>query len=68
VGLQALDRAVSVLTVRESKGLEFDVVVLFEPDTMVAGSGRPGSDLYVAVTRTTQRLHILHSRTLPPGF
>jgi len=67
-GLQALDREVSVLTVRESKGLEFDVVVLFEPDAMVASSGRPGSDLYVAITRTTQRLHILHSRALPPGF
>lgn len=53
--------ALVVLDVRGAKGLEFDAVVLVEPDEL-----RP-SDLYVAMTRPTQQLVLLHSRDLPKG-
>ncbi|NNG37623.1 AAA family ATPase [Nakamurella sp. DB0629] len=56
---------VSVLTVRQAKGLEFDAVVLVEPATMVQQSKRGWGDLYVALTRATQRLGIVHHRALP---
>jgi DNA helicase IV len=60
--------SVSVLTVEQSKGLEFDAVVLVEPAAIVAGSPRGVNDLYVAITRATQRLRVLHTGTLPAGF
>jgi superfamily I DNA/RNA helicase len=59
---------VSVLTVEQAKGLEFDGVVLVEPAAILAESPRGINDLYVAITRPTQRLHVLHARPLPPGF
>jgi DNA helicase IV len=59
---------VAVLTVAEAKGLEFDGVLLLEPAAIVAESPRGINDLYVAITRPTQRLHVLHARPLPPGF
>jgi len=60
-----LDAAVVVITPRESKGLEFDEVVLVEPADVLDAS--PG-DLYVAMTRPTRTLHVLHVRDLPPGL
>ncbi|NYI91166.1 DNA helicase IV [Amycolatopsis endophytica] len=53
--------AVSVLTVGEAKGLEFDGVVVLEPERIVAESPRGWNDLYVAYTRATQRLGVVHS-------
>jgi hypothetical protein len=48
------------LTPELSKGLEFDLVVLVDPDTF--GDGIEGAvDRYVAMTRATQRLVILSS-------
>lgn len=52
----ALDAPVAVLTPRQSKGLEVDVVVLVEPIDILEGSTRGAGDLYVAITRATQRL------------
>lgn len=60
-GDDALDATVSVITARESKGLEFDHVILADPDG-IAGQGRRGSDVYVAATRATQRLHLIRVR------
>ena len=57
-GEDALDAAVSIITARESKGLEFDSVLLVDPQAL-AHQGRLGSDAYVAATRATQRLHLL---------
>ncbi|MEO7261612.1 MAG: AAA family ATPase [Jatrophihabitantaceae bacterium] len=57
-----------VLSPAQSKGLEFDVVVLVEPAAILAGSSRGPSDLYVAMSRSTQRLRILHSRGLPAAL
>jgi DNA helicase IV len=48
------------LTPELSKGLEFDLVVLIDPETF--GKGIEGAvDRYVAMTRATQRLVILSS-------
>jgi len=67
--LAAPDRSrLSVLSVEQAKGLEFDGVVLVEPAAIAAESRRGVNDLYVAITRATQRLHVLHDRPLPPGF
>ena len=55
---------IAVVTARQSKGLEFDVTVVVEPALIAA---RPG-DLYVAATRSTKRLDIVHSQPLPAGL
>jgi DNA helicase IV len=67
-GPLALDASVAVLSVREAKGLEFDAVVLVEPSAIFAESTRGANDLYVALTRPTQRLRVLYRETLPPGL
>ncbi|MGH3981554.1 MAG: HelD family protein [Pseudonocardiaceae bacterium] len=60
-----LEAPVTVLTVTQAKGLEFDAVVLVDPAAMLAESPRGLNDLYVALTRTTCRLCIVHSGDLP---
>ncbi len=59
---------VDVLTVDEVKGLEFDGVTVVDPQAVVDGSPRGVNDLYVALTRPTQRLTVLHHGNLPPGL
>jgi len=54
-----------LMTVREAKGLEFDAVIVVQPDEIIAESPRGLSDLYVAVTRATRRLGVLHTADLP---
>ena len=61
------DAQVVVLAPRQTKGLEFDAVVLVEPAAIAEGAGAT-SDLYVAMTRPTQRLVLVHARDLPAGF
>jgi DNA helicase IV len=60
-----LERPVVVLCVAQAKGLEFDSVLIVEPGEIVAGSPRGNSDLYVAMTRATQRLGVVHAGELP---
>lgn len=60
-----LDAPLVVLSPREAKGLEFDVVVLVEPAEVIEASA---GDLYVAMTRPTRALHVLHDRPLPRGW
>jgi DNA helicase IV len=67
-GRDAMDSPVVVLTVAGAKGLEFDAVVLVEPAAIERESPRGANDLYVAITRPTQRLLVLHSEDLPPGL
>lgn len=57
--------SVRVLTVHEVKGLEFDAVYLVEPQQILDESPRGLNDLYVALTRATQRLGVVHSADLP---
>jgi DNA helicase IV len=64
-GPSVLDARVAVLTVPEAKGLEFDAVVVVDPAAILAGP-RGASDLYVALTRTTARLGVIHPGDLPP--
>src|SRR5437762_772347 len=52
----ALDHSVAVFGVAEVKGLEFDSVLVVEPAAIVDASPRGANDLYVALTRTTNRL------------
>lgn len=60
-----LDAPLSLLTPREAKGLEFDVVVLLEPAEVLAqGAG----DLYVAMTRPTRALRVVYAAPLPRGL
>jgi superfamily I DNA/RNA helicase len=54
-----------LMTVRQAKGLEFDAVIVVQPDEIIAESPRGLSDLYVAVTRATRRLGVLHTEPLP---
>ncbi|WP_432534010.1 HelD family protein [Kineococcus arenarius] len=62
-----LDAEVSVLDVHRAKGLEFDVVVLVEP-AAVLRRPRGANDLYVALTRATRRLLVLHAEDLPASM
>lgn len=55
----------SVLTVAQCKGLEFDRTVVVEPAMIVGQSARGWGDLYVALTRATQQLAIVHNAELP---
>lgn len=65
VGAAGLDSAIAVLEVGEAKGLEFDAVVLVDPGTWLTEGERGLRDLYVALTRATQRLDVVHSLPLP---
>jgi hypothetical protein len=67
-GPDAIDSPVAVLSVARAKGLEFDAVVLVEPAAILAESLRGANDLYVALTRPTQRLLVVHSEPLPAGL
>ena len=67
-GRATLESPVSVLTVEDVKGLEFDAVVVVEPGDVLVASARGANDLYVALTRPTQRLRVLHSDPLPAGM
>jgi DNA helicase IV len=56
---------VVVLSVAQAKGLEFDSVFVADPARILADSPRGGGDLYVALTRATQRLAVVHSGEPP---
>lgn len=59
VGTDILEGTVAELDVERAKGLEFDSVVVVEP------AAHSPAELYVALTRTTRRLVLVHSRPLP---
>ncbi|MFC4536377.1 ATP-binding domain-containing protein [Sphaerisporangium dianthi] len=61
-----LTRPAVVLGVRQAKGLEFDAVLVADPARIVAASPRGRNDLYVALTRATRRLGVLHAGPPPP--
>ncbi|MFY1632031.1 HelD family protein [Solwaraspora sp. WMMB335] len=60
-----LEAPVVVVTVPQAKGLEFDRVLVVDPAAIVAESPRGLNDLYVALTRATDRLGVLHPGQLP---
>jgi hypothetical protein len=59
---------IAVLTPREAKGMEFDHVIVVEPARIVeeAVEGQGLRELYVALTRPTTTLVLVHARPLPP--
>jgi DNA helicase IV len=59
---------IAVLTPREAKGMEFDHVIVVEPALIVeeAAEGQGLRELYVALTRPTTTLVLVHARPLPP--
>jgi superfamily I DNA/RNA helicase len=57
------EASIPVLTPREAKGLEFDHVVVVEPALIADEGGERGlRELYVALTRPTKTLVVVHSR------
>ena len=52
----------------ETKGLEFDAVLVVEPERILADGPRGAAELYVALTRATQRLGVLHTGPLPQAL
>jgi DNA helicase IV len=54
-----------ILTPRQAKGLEFDHVVVVEPAAVADDGERGLRELYVALTRPTQTLVVVHARLLP---
>ncbi|MCU1698303.1 MAG: ATP-dependent helicase rep [Mycobacterium sp.] len=52
----------------QTKGLEFDSVLVVEPERIIADGPRGAAELYVALTRATQRLGILHLGPLPQAL
>jgi DNA helicase IV len=54
-----------VSTVADAKGLEFDAVVVVDPSGIVEESPRGLNDLYVALTRATRSLDVVHPERLP---
>jgi len=55
---------VAVLAPREAKGLEFDHVIVVEP-ALIATAEQGLRELYVALTRPTRTLVVVHAEPLP---
>ena len=60
--------AVPVLRPPEAKGLEFDAVVVVEPEAIAGATARGLRLLYVALTRAVQELVVVHARPMPAGL
>ncbi|TFV58099.1 DUF2075 domain-containing protein [Mycobacterium sp. PS03-16] len=52
----------------DTKGLEFDAVLVVAPEQILADGPRGAAELYVALTRATQRLGVLHLGPLPQAL
>jgi DNA helicase IV len=63
-----LDTQVTVVPIGVAKGLEVDGVVVVEPARLVASEAQGLRALYVALTRPTQRLTIVHADPLPDSL
>ncbi len=57
-GPAAIDFRIAVLSAKDTKGLEFDVVFVVNPD-QIGRQGVRGSDIFVACTRATHQLYLL---------
>ncbi|MFD3734013.1 HelD family protein [Streptomyces sp. NPDC058632] len=67
-GPAALGSRVTVVPASAAKGLEYDHVVVVEPAAIVEAEPRGMNRLYVALTRAVSRLHVIHSKPLPPAL
>ncbi|WP_077489255.1 HelD family protein [Sinomonas mesophila] len=67
-GAGSFEQDIVVIDPREAKGLEFDAVVVLEPAALLDDVHGKVGDLYVAMTRPTQRLRLIASRVVPAGI
>jgi superfamily I DNA/RNA helicase len=63
-----LGEPVSVHAATSVKGLEFDAVVVVEPSAIAADAPKGLRLLYVALTRPTRHLTVIHRAPLPPAL
>jgi DNA helicase IV len=63
-----LDAPITLVSVDVVKGLEFDGVVVVEPARIVSEAPQGLRALFVALTRPTQRLTIVHAEALPKSL
>ena len=63
-----LDHQVTVVPVSLAKGLELDAVVVVEPGRILEEGRRGAQSLYVALTRSTKRLALVHTGDLPDAL
>jgi DNA helicase IV len=67
-GADPLAGTVGLFAPADAKGLEFDAVVLVEPSELAGQSVAGLRGLYVALTRATRFLAIVHRRPLPAAL
>ena len=65
---QGLNEPVTVVPVSMVKGLELDSSVVVEPAAILDEEAQGLRALYVALTRSTKRLAVVHERPLPDFF
>lgn len=63
-----LDAGVTLVAVSVVKGLELDGVIVVEPSRIVSDIEHGMRALYVALTRSTQRLTVVHADQLPASM
>ena len=63
-----LEHRVTVVEVGLVKGLEVDAAIVVEPSLIVAEQAQGDRALYVALTRATKRLAVVHEASLPPSL
>jgi DNA helicase IV len=63
-----LEMGITVVPVSVVKGLELDGVIVVEPAAIIRSEQQGLRALYVALTRSTKRLTIVHSEPLPPAM
>ena len=63
-----LDSRVTVVPVGLVKGLELDAAIVVEPARIVGDESSGLRSLYVALTRATRRLTVVHAEPLPPAL
>ncbi len=63
--LNGLQQQVTVVPVRLVKGLEVDAAIVVEPQLIIDSEPQGMRSLYVAFTRATKRLRVLHTGALP---
>lgn len=61
-------QAIRMLPAALAKGLEFDHVIVLEPASIAAYGPTGLHQLYIALTRCTQSLTIVHTQPLPEGL
>ena len=59
---------IALVPVTLAKGLEFDQVIVVEPEHIAAAESRGLHRLYVALTRAVSRLTVLHTKPLPEAL